>query len=484
MTRKFVVGVAVLFAIFIFAGSVFAVEPVRRIDLTGTWKFNIDPENKGLNYGWQKPNFDGSKWRYIAVPGDWASQKVIKPGTEEEVYSGFGWYRRQVTVPKEWQGKNVFLNLGKTGGRDWTYINGMLVGHTENEGAGVSRSYVVPSTSIRFGQPNIIVIRMEGSDYGSGVLEGPVSLTVDQVDTIKKETKSSEDENQDAVKFGGQEDIEKDQTLRDVVHIFGDVIVRGHVEGDAISILGSVKVMPGGRIDGDAVALFGGITVLENGGVGGDVVSIGGAVSKDPGAHIGGDVANIGLGNWWSKPSLFGLTGNYWVDFLNKLLYGIAFALLAAVITALFPRRMEVMAETMMDSLGLSAKYGIVGLLIVVIGGLILIGTCIGIPLAVVPIIISIVAWTVGKMAVGLALGKWLGDSINRPGISSIVAVLIGTIVLALIRLVPFAGGLIAWVLALIGFGAVLLTGFGTSPTWWPDRRSRRNQVVQSPPSQ
>ena len=61
---------------------------------------------------------------------------------------------------------------------------------------------------------------------------------------------------------------------------------------------------------------------------------------------------------------------------------------------------------------------------------------------------------------------------VKKPIASSVLAVFIGAIAIALLDLVPCLGALVLFVLALLGFGAVLITGFGADPEWiWNRRR-------------
>lgn len=65
--------------------------------------------------------------------------------------------------------------------------------------------------------------------------------------------------------------IASGERVRGTVLVTGDIVVRGELDGDAISLGGDVVVAPGGLVTGDAVSL-GGRVRLEGGTVRGDVI--------------------------------------------------------------------------------------------------------------------------------------------------------------------------------------------------------------------
>jgi hypothetical protein len=78
----------------------------------------------------------------------------------------------------------------------------------------------------------------------------------------------------------------------DVVAIFGNVTVNGHVTGSAVAVFGSVRMGPGSSVGGDAVAVFG--TDRSSGEVAGSEVAVLGSVELSPGASVGGDAVAVG----------------------------------------------------------------------------------------------------------------------------------------------------------------------------------------------
>ncbi len=96
-------------------------------NLSGQWAFALDPDDVGLEQKWFKQDapFDKQK---VKVPGAWQAQglgdnkhrpvppqsKMSPVQMEKTSYRGTGWYRRSLTVPADWQGKQIWLVMGGT----------------------------------------------------------------------------------------------------------------------------------------------------------------------------------------------------------------------------------------------------------------------------------------------------------------------------------------------------------------------------------
>ncbi|NIA12823.1 MAG: hypothetical protein GWP08_01990 [Nitrospiraceae bacterium] len=111
------------------AGGAFSDEGGTRslLDLDGTWSFRLDPESLGERDGWFAPSVSFPS--PIQVPGAWDAQGF---GEETEKlqhnYVGKGWYRRQATIPAQWQGRRVFVCFGGVYRSAKVWVNGQLVG--------------------------------------------------------------------------------------------------------------------------------------------------------------------------------------------------------------------------------------------------------------------------------------------------------------------------------------------------------------------
>ena len=83
-----------------------------------------DPGNKGIFWGWAKPEFDDSSWKDMTIPGSWIQQKIAGHGAV--------WFRKTLDIPEHWIGKSLLLDLGGIDKHDTTFFNGIEIGKTGN----------------------------------------------------------------------------------------------------------------------------------------------------------------------------------------------------------------------------------------------------------------------------------------------------------------------------------------------------------------
>lgn len=133
----------------------------------------------GDDLSWASPNLDDSSWDSIASGKVWEVQ-----GYKD--YDGFGWYRFSVTIPEEWKDSEwvekhggLILCLGKIDDSDETYLNGSLIGVSGSvppeytTAWNSDRIYLLPSEDIRWGQENLIAVRVYDGYLGGGLYKGP-----------------------------------------------------------------------------------------------------------------------------------------------------------------------------------------------------------------------------------------------------------------------------------------------------------------------
>lgn len=104
------------------------------------------------------PALDDSGWKEISTPANWESNGYA--GLDGEV-----WYRRTVTIPADWAGKDLALELGPIDEIDTTFFNGVKVGGMgtvkplETQFWNVPRQYTVPGGLVKEGRA-VIAIRI------------------------------------------------------------------------------------------------------------------------------------------------------------------------------------------------------------------------------------------------------------------------------------------------------------------------------------
>ncbi|MGD0089008.1 MAG: sugar-binding domain-containing protein [Planctomycetota bacterium] len=157
----------ILLALLSFASRAFAGDAGSGLSPDGSWKFALDPEEKGEAGQWFGAAFDDTGWQSIKVPGAWKDQG--------KNYAGVAWYRTRVRVPAEWKGKHVVLCLPSADNSDETYWNGVKVGGMEKAPT-TARSYGVKDELVRFGEENVIAVKVTGTGGKGGWTAGQARL--------------------------------------------------------------------------------------------------------------------------------------------------------------------------------------------------------------------------------------------------------------------------------------------------------------------
>ena len=145
----------------------------------GEWKFS-----EGDNLFWKNPDFDDSSWQIVTLPSTWEAHSNY---TQDNV---FGWYRRELMIPADLKGKDIFINVGKIDDTDETYFNGVKVGGMGSfppeytSAWDIFRYYKVPREIIHYGSKNSIAVRVFDGIIGGGIynagekiIEGPYEST-------------------------------------------------------------------------------------------------------------------------------------------------------------------------------------------------------------------------------------------------------------------------------------------------------------------
>jgi len=141
------------------------------VELQGMWQFQRT---------WKSTNTpqEDSDWEKILVPSPWEHQGFAK-------YDGNAWYKRsfEITERQLQENEDLVVILGKIDDFDKTYLNGKLIGETNDRrpyGNSYShakqRVYDIPEGLLK---PGINTIEVFVQDMGNvgGIYEGPVGIT-------------------------------------------------------------------------------------------------------------------------------------------------------------------------------------------------------------------------------------------------------------------------------------------------------------------
>lgn len=121
----------------------------RYLSIEGTWKFNWVADYDQRPRDFYRPDFDDSAWKTMPVPGIW---ELNGYGDPEYVNSGFAWkghfkanppyvpvkdnhvgsYRRTISIPERWQGRQIIAHFGSVTSNIFLYVNGEFAGYAED----------------------------------------------------------------------------------------------------------------------------------------------------------------------------------------------------------------------------------------------------------------------------------------------------------------------------------------------------------------
>ncbi len=269
---------------------------------------------------------------------------------------------------------------------------------------------------------------------------------------------------------GGSED--------EALSTFGDVTVRGPVEGDVSSTFGNVEIHA--PVEGNVEAEFGNVYIDSR--VRGDVDVGHGEVGWGPRALVGGDFycpscdleelprdriageMKFGMDSRFDGSSgdsrVFGIVG--W--FFGSLVF-VAVAVLAAVLA---PRQLSSAARKMEESFGRSLLVGLASVPAAVVLSVVLAASLVGIPLLLLaaPAYLAFVFF--GALVASYSLGRRLLVATGRYHVGNALAAAIGALILCATYLIPFVGSLILYGLALVGTGAAILALFSRRRPTYP----------------
>ncbi len=119
------------------------------LSLDGTWKFKWVENADQRPAEFYQVGLDDSQWGTITMPGNWELNGYGQP---EYVNIGFAWrghfdqqppavpvkdnhvgsYRRVITIPADWDGKQVIAHFGSVTSNIYLYVNGKFVGYAED----------------------------------------------------------------------------------------------------------------------------------------------------------------------------------------------------------------------------------------------------------------------------------------------------------------------------------------------------------------
>jgi hypothetical protein len=292
-----------------------------------------------------------------------------------------------------------------------------------------------------------------------------------EVRKVQRRTKGARD-----VSVRGQSlEVKEGEAVDNAVVYGGNLVVKGTVEQNAVVFGGNMDVY--GTVEGDATAFGGNVVLHPNAVVEGNVASMGGTVIRDESARVEGSTESFGGGNIGAlvagevkksikkelhskdmeddeRDSEGGLAG-----FILKFaaLFGLGF-----LGQLFFPNRMKDLSAEIKARPFKSGLTGLLGMAALVPITVVLCITLIGIPVAVVLLIASMLVTALGLTAVASELG--LKVPVLRGRKTQAVVLALGLLVLLGLGTIPVLGAVVMNLASLVGFGAAIRTRFGNRP--------------------
>jgi len=289
----------------------------------------------------------------------------------------------------------------------------------------------------------------------------------------------------DKVVFGGTFTLESGESHAGSLVVFGGAVTiepDSTVNGDVVLIGGTVNIA--GQVNGSVVGIGGAVRLEEKAYVNGDLFTLGAALRRDDGARVNGQVVNgIDLPTTITIPEAIEegdvkippptippkLVSNFnpFLDFVWFFFRLVIFSAVAVLLVMFLPIHVDRVKQAALTQPVITTGAG---LLTAVIGPLALIVitiTIILIPVTIVAVVLIFTAWLIGWVALGSEVGKRIIKAINLD-LAPAISAGIGTFVLLFVfdgfrELIPCIGWIPQTLVGLWGFGAVLLTRFGTN---------------------
>jgi hypothetical protein len=258
------------------------------------------------------------------------------------------------------------------------------------------------------------------------------------------------------------------ETQDNVFSLGGNIVVDGRVKKSVIAIGGSITVS--GEVGEAVVGLGSRILIKASAVIEGDVVSLGGSLEKEPGCTIRGDTVYFRASELTEKLFGRGFAGGLFslafvpIVLIFKLIS--VFLWFGGLSAALFPRQLALASGEVRRSFWPVFGTGFLAVVIftaLVIFAALLSLILIGIPILIVLIFAGLIFKIFGRVVVFYLFGESILRAFNAKRIAVLGAVLLGLLAVSVIDFIPFLGFLFTLVINIIGWGVTIRTKFGTT---------------------
>lgn len=133
------------------------------------WNKEVLTKDAGYSSGspvWAQPSANVSDWKTMQLPVLWEQAGL-------DGFDGIVWFRKTVSLPADWAGKDLTVSLGPVDDNDITWFNGDEIGRTE--GWDKPRTYTIPGKLVKAGE-NVLTVRVFDGSGGGGIYGSPEAL--------------------------------------------------------------------------------------------------------------------------------------------------------------------------------------------------------------------------------------------------------------------------------------------------------------------
>ncbi|MCV9927542.1 DUF4981 domain-containing protein [Flavobacterium sp. LS1R49] len=148
------------------------------LDLNGKWKFKYVNSPNDLPKEFEKSSFNDTAWDNFKIPANWDVNgygypvyvntsydfdylMTPNPPFVPTNYNPTGVYRREITIDKSWEGKDIYLHVGTAKSNLTVWVNGVYVGYGED---GKLPSEFNLNKYVKTGKNSIVLKVMKWSD--------------------------------------------------------------------------------------------------------------------------------------------------------------------------------------------------------------------------------------------------------------------------------------------------------------------------------
>jgi hypothetical protein len=257
----------------------------------------------------------------------------------------------------------------------------------------------------------------------------------------------------DLVVFGGNVTIEEDANLNgNLVVIGGTIESNGETQGDVVVVGGQVSLEEGAVVSGDVVTIGSQLDQADGAQIEGDVVN---NVAPDiviPSGRIPPPVTEVPAVPGIPRPEI-NVSYNPFAEVFWVFFWAVVVSAFAMLLSLFWQPQIERTGDLIVSQ---PLMTGAIGLLAFVVAAILF--------LTIIPPLLIAFAWLFGVVAMGSEVGQRFSKAVNQVW-SPVLTIGFGTFLLMLvggaIGLIPCLGGLILFLLGMVGVGGSVTTWFG-----------------------